>query len=309
MVSFSEFHFPSHDGKTAIRAVEWRPEGEIRAVVQIAHGVAEYIDRYGVFANYLCEHGIAVIGNDHLGHGGSVTEGAPRVWFSEENGWECVVDDMHTLRLEGGKRFPGIPYFLMGHSMGSFLTRTYLIRYPGSVRGEIIMGTGHQGSALVAAGRAVAKIEAKRVGSAGFSPLIESMAFGAYNKPFAPNRTTHDWLSVNEENVDRYLADPLCGGKATVGLFYDMLGGIGFIRKPENIRKMDVRKPALFISGWEDPVGDMGKGVIAACNSFRNAGVTDLTLQLYPGMRHEILNEDGREQVYEFILDWLNKRI
>lgn len=309
MVSFSEFHFPSHDGKTVIRAVEWRPEGEIRAVVQIAHGVAEYIDRYGAFANFLCEHGIAVIGNDHLGHGGSVSEGAPRVWFSEENGWEHVVDDMHELRLEGGRRFPGVPYFLMGHSMGSFLARTYLIRYPGSVRGEIIMGTGHQSGALVAAGRAVAKIEAKRVGSASFSPLIESMAFGAYNKPFAPNRTTHDWLSVNEENVDRYLADPLCGGKATVGLFYDMLGGIGFIRKPENLKKMDVRKPALFISGWQDPVGDMGKGVIAACNSFRNAGVTDLTLQLYPGMRHEILNETGREEVYDFILQWIETRI
>ena len=309
MVSFSEFNFPSHDGKTVIRAVEWRPEGEIRAVVQIAHGVAEYIDRYGAFANFLCEHGIAVIGNDHLGHGSSVAEGAARVWFSEQDGWQHVVDDMHSLRLEGGKRFPGVPYFLMGHSMGSFLARTYLIRYPGSVRGEILMGTGHQSGALVSAGRAVAKIEGKRVGWTGFSPLIESMAFGAYNKPFAPNRTTHDWLSVNEENVDRYLADPLCGGKATVGLFHDMLGGIGFIRKPENVKKMDVRKPALFISGWQDPVGDMGKGVIAACNSFRNAGVTDLTLQLYPGMRHEILNETGKEEVYDFIHQWLEKHI
>ena len=309
MTSFTEFYFPSHDGHTSIRAVEWRPEGEIRAVLQIAHGVAEYIDRYAAFANFLCENGIAVIGNDHLGHGGSVAEGAARVYFGKENGWQYVVDDMHALRLEGGKRFPGIPYFIMGHSMGSFLTRTYLIRYPGAVRGAILMGTGQQQAAIIKAGRLFAKLEGKRIGWDQFSPIIEAMAFGAYNKAFAPNRTTHDWLSVNEENVDRYLADPLCGGKATVGLFYEMLGGLDFIRRPENVNKMDTRYPALFISGWEDPVGDMGKGVIAACNSFRAAGVEDLTLQLYPGMRHEILNETKKEEVFDFILQWLNKRI
>ncbi|MGM9662984.1 MAG: lysophospholipase [Oscillospiraceae bacterium] len=309
MTNFTEFRFPSHDGKTSIRAVEWRPEGEVRAVLQIAHGVAEYIDRYDGFARFLCEHGIAVLGNDHLGHGASVAEGAARVYFGEKDGWQNVVDDMHTLRLEGGRRFPGAPYFLMGHSMGSFLARTYLIRYPGSVRGEILMGTGQQSAAMVAAGRAVAKLEARRVGWDGFSPLIDQLAFGAYNKPFAPNRTDCDWLSADEGNVDRYVADPLCGGKATVGLFYEMLGGIGFIRKPENLRRMDVRRPALFISGWEDPVGSMGKGVVAACESFRSAGVTDLTLQLYPGMRHEILNEAGKQEVYDFILQWLEKRI
>lgn len=309
MTSFTEFFFPSHDGKTSIRAVEWRPEGEIRAVLQIAHGVAEYIDRYAAFAEYLCNHGIAVIGNDHLGHGASVAEGEARVYFGKKDGWQHVVDDMHSLRLEGGKRFPGIPYFLMGHSMGSFLSRTYLIRYPGSVRGVILAGTGHQHSVMTAAGRFVAKLEGKRIGWDQLSPIIETAAFGAYNKAFAPNRTTHDWLSANEENVDRYLADPLCGGQATVGLFYEMMCGLDFIRKPENLAKMDTRRPALFISGWEDPVGEMGKGVIAACNSFRAAGVEDLTLQLYPGMRHEILNETKREEVFEFILKWLEKRI
>ena len=309
MTSFTEFFYPSHDGKTSIRAVEWRGEGEIRAVLQIAHGVAEYIDRYAAFADFLCQHGIAVVGNDHLGHGGSTAEGEARIYFGKKNGWQHVVDDMHSLRLEGGKRFPGIPYFLMGHSMGSFLTRSYLIRYPGSVRGAILMGTGQQSPALIKAGRLVAKAEGMRLGWDRWSPLIESIAFAPYNKQFAPNRTSHDWLSVNEENVDRYLADPLCGEQATVGLFYEMLGGLDFIRRSENLAKMDHRRPALFISGWEDPVGDMGKGVIAACNSFRAAGVEDLTLQLYPGMRHEILNETGKEEVYDFILDWLNKRI
>lgn len=309
MINFTEFRFLSRDGSTPIRAVEWRPEGQVRAVLQIAHGVSEHIDRYSGFAHFLCDHGIAVLGNDHLGHGASVAEGAKRVYFGEKDGWRNVVDDMHALRLEGGRRFPGVPYFLMGHSMGSFLARTYLIRYPGSVRGEILMGTGQQSAALVKAGRAAARLEARRVGWDGFSPLIEQLAFGAYNKPFAPNRTEFDWLSANEENVDRYVADPLCGGKATVGLFYEMLGGLSFIRREENLRRMDVRRPALFISGWEDPVGGMGKGVIAACESFREAGVTDLTLQLYPGMRHEILNETGKQEVYDFILRWLEKRI
>lgn len=309
MVNFREFTFPSHDGITPIRAVEWRGDGEVRAVLQIAHGVAEYIDRYNDFARFLCEHGFLVVGNDHIGHGGSVATGAASVYFGKHNGWEHVTDDMFSLYKITKEACPSVPYFLMGHSMGSFLARTFLIRYPGAVDGAIIMGTGQQSPAIVAGGRLIAKLEGKKVGWDGFSPLVDKLAFGAYNKPFAPNRTTHDWLSVNKDNVDRYLADPLCGGNATIGLFYEMLGGIGFIGKQSNVEKMDTSKPVLFISGWDDPVGDRGKGVIAANESFRKAGVADLTLQLYPNMRHEILNEKENRQVYEFILDWLEKRI
>nr|WP_325300426.1 lysophospholipase [uncultured Dysosmobacter sp.] len=305
----NEFTFPSADGRTAIHAVEWLPEGDVRAVLQISHGVAEYILRYEPFAEYLTARGFAVAGHDHLGHGGSVAEGAARLYFGPRGSWSWVVDDLYTRRQLAGKRFPGVPCFLLGHSMGSFLARTYLIRYPGTVDGAVLMGTGQQSPALIAGGRAVAAAESARIGEDRASPLVEKLAFGAYNKRFAPNRTSNDWLSVSMENVDRYLADPLCGGTPTSGLFREMLGGLTFIAKPENLKRMNLNTPVLFISGEMDPVGDCGRGVKKAFRSFQKAGVRDVSLQLYPELRHEILCEDCRETVYGDIFQWLEARI
>lgn len=305
----NEFTFPSADGRTSIHAVEWAPEGSVRAVLQISHGVAEYILRYEPFAEYLTARGFAVAGHDHLGHGGSVAEGAARLYFGPRGSWSWVVDDIYTRRRLAGKRFPGVPCFLLGHSMGSFLARTYLIRYPGTVDGAVIMGTGQQSPALIAGGRAVAAGESARIGEDKASPLVEKLAFGAYNKRFAPNRTANDWLSVSEANVDRYLADPLCGGTPTSGLFREMLSGLSFIAKPENLRKMNLNTPILFISGAMDPVGDCGRGVKKAFRSFRKAGVRDVSLKLYPELRHELLCEDCKETVYEDIYQWLDARV
>ena len=305
----SEFTFPSADGRTSIHAVEWLPDGPVRAVLQISHGVAEYILRYEPFAAYLTERGFAVVGHDHLGHGASVAEGAPRLYFGPRGSWDWVVEDLYTRRCLAGKRFPGVPYFLLGHSMGSFLARTYLIRYPGAVDAAVIMGTGQMSPAIIAGGKAVAVEEARRVGEDRTSPLVDKLAFGAYNKRFAPNRTGFDWLSLNQDNVDRYIADPLCGGNATIGLFREMLGGLSFIAKPENLKRMNLNIPVLFISGEMDPVGDCGKGVKRAYESFRKAGVRDVSLKLYPELRHEILNETCRETVYADILQWLESRI
>lgn len=307
MANRKEFYFPSSDGKTNIHAVEWTPDGEPVGVFQIAHGVSEYALRYEPFAEYLCGKGLVVTANDHIGHGLSVAEGAASLYFGERDGWAHVVDDMLTLRKRAGEAHPGVPYFLMGHSMGSFLARTYLIRYPSTVDGAIIMGTGQQDPATVSCGALAAKLVGKARGFDRFSPLIGNLAFGAYNKPFEPKRTDFDWLSANTENVDRYIADPLCGGSATVGLFLDMLGGIGFIGRQSNVEKMDKRTPVLFISGEMDPVGDLGKGVRKAYESFRKAGVTDVSLKLYPGLRHEILNENEREQVYADIWAWVEQ--
>lgn len=305
----NEFTFPSADGKTAIHAVEWLPEGNVRAVLQISHGVAEYILRYEPFAEYLTARGFAVAGHDHLGHGGSVAEGAARLYFGPKGSWNRVVDDIYTRRQLAGKRFPGVPCFLLGHSMGSFLARTYLIRYPGTVDGAIIMGTGQQSPALIAGGKAIAAEESARIGENKASPLVEKLAFGAYNKRFAPNRTANDWLSVSEANVDRYLADPLCGGTPTSGLFREMLGGLTFIAKPENLKKMNLNTPVLFISGAMDPVGDCGRGVRRAYRSFQKAGVREVSIKLYPELRHELLYEDCRETVFEDIFQWLDARV
>lgn len=309
MVAKKEFYFPSSDGHTQIHAVEWKPDGKVSAVVQIAHGVGEYVLRYEPFAAYLAEHGFIVTGNDHIGHGLSRTEGAAAVYFGNENGWNNVVEDLYSLRNLTGAKYPGLPILILGHSMGSFLTRTYLIRHPGTVRAAVLMGTGQPAPAAVAGGRALARHEGRRIGYDRFSARINSLSFGAYNHHFAPNRTSFDWLSANPDNVDAHMNDPLCSNPATVGLFHDMLGGIAFLTQRKNLKKMDMNTPVLFISGADDPVGDMGKGVIRAYESFLRAGVREVDLKLYPGMRHEILFETEKSRVYADLLTWLRRHM
>lgn len=302
-----EYYFTSADGKTLIHVNQWTPLGrEIRGVVQIAHGVAEYGARYEPFADYLCENGYVVVANDHLGHGKSLIEGRPMVYLGDENGWENVVKDIESIRARTAKVFAGKPYFLFGHSMGSFLARTHLIRYPGRLTGCVICGTGHMNALIVAAGKMVADAEIRRLGRASYSERVDQLAFGAYNKRFAPNRTAFDWLSVNEKNVDAYIADPLCGGRSTLGLFRDMMDGIGIITDRANMAKMDKNMPVFFIAGDKDPVGDMGKGVETAYRCFKKAGMQDVSIKLYHGLRHEILNEKTGQYVFLDVLNWLD---
>ena len=311
MTNMTEFTFLSTDGKTQLHGMRWEPDGgSVRAVLQICHGVAEHIARYDAFARYLNGLGIAVVGHDHLGHGLSLPEGGTPVYFGESNTWNTVVDDIYVLHQRIRLWYPDVPLCIMGHSMGSFLTRTYLIRYPGTVKAAVIMGTGWQPKAVIAGGMAVAKAVGAVVGENGTSDLVTNLAFGAYNKLFAPNRTSCDWLSADEENVDAYMADPLCGADATVGLFRQMLSGIRFNQKLSNLRQMDPRIPVLFVAGEKDPVGDCGNGVRRTYQEFRRAGVQDCTLKLYPGLRHEILNEKAQQQqIFEDIGQWLTSKL
>ena len=311
MTNMTEFTFLSTDGKTQLHGMRWEPDGgSVRAVLQICHGVAEHIARYDAFARYLNGLGIAVVGHDHLGHGLSLPEGGTPVYFGEGNTWNTVVDDIYVLHQRIRLRYPDVPLCIMGHSMGSFLTRTYLIRYPGTVKAAVIMGTGWQPKAVIAGGMAVAKAVGAVVGENGTSDLVTNLAFGAYNKLFAPNRTSCDWLSADEDNVDAYMADPLCGADATVGLFRQMLSGIRFNQKLSNLRQMDPRIPVLFVAGEKDPVGDYGNGVRRTYQEFRRAGVQDCTLKLYPGLRHEILNEKAQQQqIFEDIGQWLTSKL
>ena len=309
MAIVSEFYIPSSDGRTLIHVNQWTPAGRtITGVVQIAHGVAEYGGRYAPFARYLCSHGYVVVANDHLGHGRSVIEGCPMVYLGDEDGWRHVVDDMEALRRQVSRVFPDKPYFLFGHSMGSFLSRTHLICYPGVLDGCILCGTGHQSPVLIAGGKLIADREIRRLGRKAFSVKADKLAFGAYNQHFQPARTRFDWISANEANVDAYIADPLCGGDTTLGLFRDMLDGLSIITKQSQMNKMDKELPVLFISGDQDPVGDMGKGVEKAYRCFRKAGLRDVSMKLYHGLRHEILNENGKQYVYRDVLDWLEAR-
>lgn len=300
-----EFSFLSADGKTSIHAAAWIPAVPVRAIVELSHGVSEHILRYEPLASYLTQRGFAVIGHDHLGHGSSVIPGAPRLYLGPPGSWETATRDLDTCRRLARERFGRLPLFLLGHSMGSFLARTYLIRYPGTVDGAILVGTGQMSPAVLAAGSTLARAECRRLGETQISPLVERLAFGPYNKPFSPARTPYDWLSLDPSNVDAYLADPLCGGIPTVGLFRELLNGLRLIRDPRALRNMNLATPVLFLSGAMDPVGGCGRGVQAAFRSFQRAGVRDVSLRLYPQLRHEILNEASREDVYQDLCQWL----
>lgn len=302
----SEYFFVSHDGKTLIHVNQWTPLCRpVQGVVQIAHGVAEYGARYAPFAQFLCDHGFVVVANDHLGHGQSLIENRPMVYLGDENGWQNAVDDIETLRERTAREFPAVPYVLLGHSMGSFLSRTHLIRYPGKLDGCILCGTGFMNRSVILGGKLLAERESRRLGRTAYSKVADRLAFGAYNQHFAPNRTAYDWVSLDEDNVDAYLADPLCGGQVTLGLFQDMLGGIERICRQSNLKRMDKTLPVLLLAGDQDPVGDMGKGVRRTCAAFQRAGVQRVSLKLYHGLRHEILNEKTARYIYRDVLDWL----
>ena len=310
MTNMTDFTFLSSDGKTALHGISWLPEGKPLAVLQVAHGVAEYIGRYDAFARYLNQQGIAVVGHDHLGHGLSLGTGDTPVYFGKGNTWQTVVDDMYVLHNRLKQQFPDVPMVLMGHSMGSFLARTYLIRYPGTVKAAVIMGTGWQNNLTVSAGLLIAKAVAASRGDNGTSRFVTNLAFGSYNKPFKPVRSEFDWLSADTDNVDAYIADPLCGQPTSVGLFREMLKGIRFNQKSDNLAKMDLSTPILLISGEMDPVGALSAGVQKTCEAFQSCGVRDCTVKLYPGLRHEILNEKAqRETVFADIGGWIREKI
>lgn len=310
MTKKTDFTFLSSDGKTRLHGISWVPEDTAPvAVLQLVHGVAEHIDRYDDFARFLNGHGVIVVGHDHLGHGKSLPEGGTPVYFGDGCTWDTPVNDIYVLHTRLKEQYPQLPLLLMGHSMGSFLSRTYLVRYPGTVRAAVLMGTGWQKRAVLDGGLALADLLARR-DPAATNDMVSELAFGAYNKTFKPNRTAYDWLSLDQENVDTYIADPMCGHDATVGLFREMLRGIRFNQRRENLRRMDGSIPVLLISGEDDPVGGMGEGVRRTYQAFRDAGVADCTLKLYPKLRHELLNERAqRETVYQDIWNWMEVKL
>lgn len=310
MTKKTDFTFLSSDGKTWLHGISWVPEDTAPvAVLQLVHGVAEHIDRYDDFARFLNGHGVIVVGHDHLGHGKSLPEGGTPVYFGDGCTWDTPVNDIYVLHTRLKEQYPQLPLLLMGHSMGSFLSRTYLVRYPGTVRAAVLMGTGWQKRAVLDGGLALADLLARR-DPAATNDMVSELAFGAYNKTFKPNRTAYDWLSLDQENVDAYIADPMCGHDATVGLFREMLRGIRFNQRRENLCRMDGSIPVLLISGEDDPVGGMGEGVRRTYQAFRDAGVADCTLKLYPKLRHELLNERAqRETVYQDIWNWMEAKL
>lgn len=295
-----EVSFASATGITDIYAKLWRTENTPVAILQIAHGMAEHIERYHDFASFMAENGVLVAANDHAGHGKSVGKEQILGYFGKQNGWDHVLQDVQTLHDLIVERYPAVPYILMGHSMGSFLARTYASRSGKGFAAFIFSGTSGKNPA-VSVGKLVAKLEIRRNGEAKPSHMLHNMSVGGYNKAFAPARTGSDWLSRVEEQVDKYENDPLCGFEFTAEGMLDIFSGLEEISS-EKWAALVPDIPILLMSGDHDPVGGNGKGVRQVYDWLKRTGHGHVTLRLYPDGRHEMLNESNYQEVYDDVL-------
>ena len=276
---------------------------EYKAVIQLVHGMEEHIGRYADFAEFLADEGYIVFGHDHLGHGNTAKIKRDFGYFSDKNGWEILCKDIHIYQNAISSLYPDIPYILFGHSMGSLLVRTYVTKYSDKLDGLIISGTSGQRFGLSIAKLQTKIIEAFR-GKRYRSKYIKSLVTGSFNRKFKPNLTEADWISSDEENVQKYLADPLCSSTFTVSAYYELISGTQYLSRQKNINKTP-NIPILIFSGDKDPVGANGKGVNRVYRMLKKAGVEDVTLKLFHNGRHEMLNEVNKDEVYDLIKRWL----
>lgn len=298
----------STDSKNNLNVIIWETEKEPIGVLQIVHGMAEYIDRYDNFAKYMTEHGFNVIGHDHLGHGHSVSDEHDYGFFAEENGDKIIIEDMHSVTQYAREKWEELPNFILGHSMGSFCLRQYLTKYSNDVFGAIIMGTGWIPSTAALLGKTIATNTCKSKGSHTVNPLLIKLTLEPYNKPFAPARTNCDWLSKDEKQVDLYVNDKLCGFDFTAGAYKDFFTILEKIAKNRQLIGMRKSLPILITSGSVDPVG--GKKACEKLNAqYKRCGIDDVTLKLWENDRHEILNELDKSDVYLYIYNWLKSKI
>ena len=278
------------------------------SIVLILHGMSEHAKRYDHFATFLNSQSISVYAHDHRGHGGSVNDHIGH--FSDVDGWDLVVEDVKT---HVGKIFEeqqlgtssSLPFFIFGHSMGSFITQEYILRYPQDVSGVILSGSNGRPDALAKLGRYVARFERFRNGGRGISNILNKLSFEDFNKSFAPNRTTCDWLSRDEAQVDAYMEDELCGFDCSNQLWIDLLDGLVEMSKPQRQAQIPSSLPIFIFSGSEDPVGKNTKGVRNLLDAYAKAGLEKVTYTFYPGGRHEMLNETNKQEVYDDIIAWL----
>jgi alpha-beta hydrolase superfamily lysophospholipase len=282
------------------------PGTPAKAVVQVAHGMAEHAARYARFAEALNAAGYAVYAADLRGHGRSVSVPDDLGHFGDTGGLWRVVEDQERLRQRIAADHPGTPIVLFGHSMGAFIMRAYLYTHVPEVAAAVFSGTRGGQMPLVAAGRLIARVERARLGPRGRSRILHALSFGDYNRAFEPARTEVDWLSRDAAEVDKYCADPACGFMVTTQAWIDVLGLIVAIERLGNVRKMPRDLPLYLFSGDQDPVGGRGAGVRATLELFARAGQSRVTHRLYPGGRHEMLNETNRDEVQRDVIEWLD---
>lgn len=294
---------------TPLHVRRWLPSGEPKAVVQIAHGMAEHSGRYQRFADRLTAAGYAVYAGDHRGHGRTARTPRDRGYFTDRDGFDTVVADLDLVGERARGDYPDLPFILFGHSMGSFLSRAYAIAHGDKLDALVLSGTAASPGLLGKVGRFIATAEGRLRGRRHPSKLMNTLSFGQYNKAFKPNRTEYDWLSRDPAEVDAYIADPDAGGIFTAGFYADLLGGLARVNDDAEVARIPKTLPVYVVSGSDDPVGGHATGVRQVADQLVRSGVRDVSLKLWPQGRHELLNETNRDEVMDDLVRWLDSQV
>ncbi len=302
-----EFTFSSSNGVYNIHGVRWIPETKVEGVVQIVHGMCEYIERYEEFAEFLNFKGLVVVGHDHIGHGKSVNSEADLGYFADKDGAECAVKDVHTVTELTKELYPKLPYVILGHSMGSFITADYIEQFGDEVDAAVLVGTGLNPYWMCVAGKLVNNVIARVKGERHRSRFVSKLMFGKYNDRIANCRSDYDWITSDDEVLSKYLADPHCGFTFTTNGNRALLSFMQYEWK--HFDDIPKELPILLAAGTSDPVGGYGKNVEKVYDILRERGVKDVSIRLYEGMRHEILNEKNKSRVYEDLYSWISNKI
>lgn len=299
-----DFIFSAPDG-VEIFVYKWLPEGHPKAIINIAHGMAETAARYERLARVLTNEGYAVYAEDHRGHGKTIKDPL-HAGEAGHDALNLMLADLHQVSQIAKNENPQVPLFLLGHSMGSFLAQGYIARWGKELNGVILSGTAGPANLLTAIGQLIARLEILRIGPNGKSRLLHNLSFGSYNKQFQPTRTDFDWLSRDNAEVDQYIADPFCGGFFPALFFYNLLKFWRQVNEPEAWRQIPVTLPIYFISGTKDPLGANTRGVQQLMDIYKKFGIKDVSFNFYEDGRHEMFNETNREVVFTDLINWLN---
>lgn len=291
----------TEDGRQ-IKVISWTSP-QAKAYLHICHGMAEHIERYSEFAQFMANQGFMVIGHNHRGHGDHEILGH----YSDHDGWLKTISDIDAVQQSMFKDST-IPVFLFGHSMGSFIAQGFALRHGHKLSGLILSGSNYQNPLMYHAGRLIAKLENKRLGLRKPSLLMDKLSFASFNNHFKPTTTEFDWLSRDTDQVDRYINDPFCGFPCSGETWNQLLTGLIEISNHQNLAKIPSQLPIYIFGGDKDPVGRLGKGIPALAEKLRRSGHDNVTTKLYKEGRHEMLNEICKAQVYADISDWISSQ-
>lgn len=300
-----EFNYLSSNGSTLIHCIKWIPENPI-GIIQIVHGITEHIGRYEEFASYMSSLGYIVMGNDHLGHGKSIIKDKPKMYIGEIGSWKYLVEDVDKLYNLIKEEYKELPVYLIGFSLGSFVSRNYLIDYSPKYEKVILVGTGIQSEFILYILKKIVLKEVNKIGLESTSRFIRDLSFGTYNKQIKNPNTDYDWLTTNCEEITKYINDPLVGKDTTGSLFYELINGMIYTSKTNNIKKMSKDISILLLSGRDDPVGSKGKGVNKLYNIYKKNSI-NIDVKLYEGKRHDLFHETNKLEVFKDIEEYIKK--